>query len=81
MTGVAVVLLAVGYVVAVPLVVRLRSILRERRLGRLVALELATALVAAGWALLGAPLGVVLNVGFVVAFAAAWWWRPRPAVV
>jgi hypothetical protein len=54
------------------------STLRERRLDRLVALEVATAAVATGWALQGAPLGVVLNVGFVAAFAAAWWW-PRPA--
>ena len=73
-------LLVVGYVVAVPLVARFRSTLRERRLGGFVALELATALVAVGWALQGAALGVVLNVGFVAAFAAAWWW-PRPAHV
>ena len=73
-------LLVVGYVVAVPLVVLFRSTLRERHLGRFVALEVATALVAAGWALRGAPVGVVLNVGFLVAFAAAWWW-PRLAHV
>ena len=71
-------LLVAGYVVAVPLVVRLRSTLRERRLGRLVALEVATAVVAAGWALQQAPLGVALNGTFVAAFAAAWWW-PRLA--
>jgi xanthine/uracil permease len=80
MTAVAVVLLVVGHAVAVPLLVRLRSSLRERRLDRLLALEVATAAVATGWALRGAPLGVVLNVGFVAAFAAAWWWT-RPAAV
>ena len=76
----AVVLLVVGYVVAVPLVVRLRAILRERRLGWFVALEVATALVATGWAVLGAPGGVALNVAFVLAFAVLWW-RSAPAGV
>ena len=77
MSAVAVVLLVVGYVVAVPLVAGFRDTVRQRRLGRLVALEVATALVAAGWALQGAAVGVALNVAFVAAFAAAWWW-PRP---
>jgi hypothetical protein len=76
---VEVVLLVVGYAVAVPLVVRLRATLRQRRLGELLVLEGATALVALGWALAGAPLGVVLNVLFVVGFAVAWH-RGRPAV-
>jgi hypothetical protein len=76
---VEVVLLVVGYAVAVPLVVRLRATLRQRRLGELLVLEGATALVALGWALAGAPLGVGLNVLFVVGFAVAWY-RARPAV-
>jgi hypothetical protein len=74
---VEVVLLVLGYAVAVPLVVRLRGTLRERRLGELLVLEGATALVALGWALAGAPVGVVLNVLFVVGFAIAWYaYRP-----
>jgi hypothetical protein len=75
---VAVVLLVVGYAVAVPLVVRLRDTLRERRGRELVVLEAATALVAAGWALAGAPVGVALNVAFLVAFPVLWH-RTKPA--
>jgi hypothetical protein len=74
---VAVVLLVAGYLVAVPLVARLGGTLRERRLGELLVLEAATALVAAGWAVAGAPVGVVLNVGFLVAFPLLWWRRAR----
>lgn len=69
----AAVLLVVGYVVAVPLVVRLGATLRERRRAELLVLEAATALVAAGWALAGAPVGVVLNVLFLVGFPLLWW--------
>jgi hypothetical protein len=76
---VEVVLLVVGYAVAVPLVVRLRRILRERHLGELLALEAATALVALGWALAGAPVGMALNVLFVLGFAVAWY-RYRPGL-
>ncbi len=75
MSAVAVLLLVVGYAVAVPLVVRLPATLRRRRLGELAVLELATAAVALGWAVQGSPVGVALNVVFLGAFPVLWWRR------
>lgn len=66
-------LLAVGYPVAVAVLVRLVPVLRERRRRWFLALEAATASVAAGWGLRGRTIPMVLNAAAVVALAAAWW--------
>jgi hypothetical protein len=66
------VLLVAGYAVAVAVLLRARAVLRERRWRWFIALEVATATVAAGYATAGAPLGVVLNVANIVVFAVAW---------
>ena len=67
------VLFVVGYAVAVAVLLRWGTVLRERRWTWFVALELATAMVAAGYALIGNRLGLVLNAAFVVVFALVWW--------
>ena len=75
-------LLIAGYTVAIGVLLRTGAVLRERRWHWFVALEVATATVAAGHAARGVPVGVVLNVAFVVLFAAVWWFtgssRSRP---
>jgi hypothetical protein len=68
------VLLVVGYPVAVVVLARLVPVLRQRRLGWFLALEAGTAAVAAGWALRAKPAPAAINAAFVAAFAAVWWW-------
>lgn len=66
-------LLIAGYTVAVGVLMRARAVVRERRWHWFVALEVATAMVAAGYATAGVPVGVVLNAANVVLFAVVWW--------
>ncbi len=66
-------LLIAGYTVAVAVLLRTRAVLRERRLHWFVALEIATATVAAGYAVAGVAVAVVLNAANVVLFAVVWW--------
>ena len=75
-------LFVVGYGVAVVVLLRWPTVLRERRGTWFLALELATAMVAAGYALIGNRLGLALNAAFVVVFAVVWWRtssRPGPS--
>ncbi|HEV2758022.1 MAG TPA: hypothetical protein VGV86_00515 [Acidimicrobiales bacterium] len=77
------VLLIAGYAVAVGVLLRARAVVRERRWQWFVALEIATAMVAAGYATAGVPVGAVLNAASVVLFAVVWWFtgssqRRRP---
>ncbi|MGI9120180.1 MAG: hypothetical protein ACR2G7_08700 [Acidimicrobiales bacterium] len=67
------VLLAVGYPVAIVVLTRLVPVLRQRRLAWFVALEAGTASIAAGWALRAKPAPAVINAAFLGAFAAIWW--------
>ena len=66
-------LLIAGYAVAVGVLLRAGAVLRERRWHWFVALEVATAMVAAGYAAMDRPVGAVLNVALVVLFAVVWW--------
>lgn len=66
-------LLIAGYTVAVGVLLRARAVLRERRWHWFVALEVATATVAAGYAAAGVPVGVVLNAANLILFAVVWW--------
>ena len=71
-------LLIAGYTVAVGVLLRARVVLRERRWRWFVALEVATATVAAGYAAADVAVGVVLNAANVVLFAVVWWFaRPK----
>ena len=66
-------LLIAGYTVAVGVLLRARAVLRERRWHWFLALEIATATVAAGYAAAGLLVGVVLNAANIVLFAVVWW--------
>ena len=66
-------LLIAGYTVAVAVLLRAGAVLRERRWRWFLALELATATVAAGYAVAGVRVWVVLNGTSVVLFAVVWW--------
>lgn len=68
------VLLVIGYAVALAVATRLVPVYRERRWRWLLALQAATAAVAVGHALDGRAVAVAVNLGFVVAFGALWWW-------
>jgi hypothetical protein len=70
------ILFVVGYGVAVAVLLRWGTVLRERRWTWFVALELATAMVAAGYALIGNRVGFALNAAFVLLFALSWWRTP-----
>jgi hypothetical protein len=70
-------LLVVGYPVAVGVLARLVPVLRQRRRRAMVALEVATVGIAAGWGLRGQPAGVASNAAAFVGFAVAWWWTGR----
>ena len=69
---IGVVLLVVGYPVALGVLARLRPTLRERRVRWLVALELAMASIVVGWLLYGRPLAALPNAAALVGFALAW---------
>lgn len=66
------VVLGAGYVLAVPVCVRLVPVMREQRVPWFVALQLGTALIVAGWLLKGERAPATVNAVFFVAFA-AWW--------
>ena len=73
-------LLALGYPLAVAVLVRFRSVLRRRDHRSFAALEVGTAAIAMGWALRRRPSAAVVNAFFFVAFGVAWWAtgrRPR----
>lgn len=65
-------LLVVGYVLAVPVVVRLVPVLRQRRVPWFVALEVGTACITMGWLLRGRALPTAVNAVALVGFALAW---------
>jgi hypothetical protein len=68
----ATVLLVIGYLVALGVLTRLRSVLAERRVWWFVALEAATASIIAGWLLDRRPLAAAINSTALVGFAFAW---------
>ena len=68
----AVVLLVVGYLVALAVLARLRPVLTERRVWRFAALEAAMTSIVVGWLLRGRPLAALFNGAALVALAAAW---------
>jgi hypothetical protein len=68
----ALVLLVIGYPVALVGLTRLRSILAERRVWWFVILEAATASITAGWLLDRRPLPAAVNGTALIGFAFAW---------
>ena len=72
MSQTASVLLVIGYVLALGVLARLRSVLAERRLWWFVTLEAATATITAGWLLHGRPLPAAINGAALAGFAIAW---------
>ena len=66
------VLLVIGYPVALGVLLRLRSVLAERRVWRFAALEAATVSIAAGWLLHGRLFPAAVNGAAFVGFAIAW---------
>lgn len=77
----SIVILVVGYAMAVPVCVRLVPVLRERRTRWFAVLQVGTALIVLGHWLAERPSAVAANVFFFVAFWVAWflWPRSRPA--
>jgi len=78
----AIVLLFVGYPMALAVLARLRPVLGERRGWWFAALEAAMASIVVGWWLRGQAVGVVVNGAALVGFGVAWWIagrRPRGA--
>lgn len=69
--------LVLGYVLAVPVCVRLVPVLRERRVRWFVALLVGTAMIVAGHAAADRPGAAGVNVVFFVLFCAGWVWWPR----
>jgi len=68
----AIVLLIVGYLVALAVLARLRPVLAERRVWWFAALETAMTSIVVGWLLHGRPLAALFNGAALVAIAAAW---------
>ena len=68
----AIVLLVVGYPVALAVLVRLRPVLVERRVWWFAALEAGMTSIVVGWLLHGRPLAALFNGAGLVALAAAW---------
>lgn len=68
----AVVLLVIGYPVALAMLVRLKPVLAERRVWWFVALEAAMASIVVGWVLHGRPPAALLNGTALAGFAIAW---------
>ncbi|MDQ6944930.1 MAG: hypothetical protein M3256_01375 [Actinomycetota bacterium] len=66
------VLLMIGYLLALGVLARLRSVLAERRVWWFVVLEAATASITAGWLLHGRHLPAAVNGAALVGFAIAW---------
>lgn len=67
-----VILLVVGYPVALAVLARLRPVLAERRVWWFLLLEAAMASIVAGWWSRGQPVGVVVNGAAAVGFGIAW---------
>ena len=65
-------LLAVGYLVAVPLLTRWVAVVREQRWRWFLAHEAAVAAIVAGWALRGRRAGAAVNGAWMLA-AGAWY--------
>ena len=65
-------LLVIGYPLALGVLVRLRTVLTERRAWWFAVLEAATASITAGWLLHGRPLAAALNSAALVGLAIAW---------
>lgn len=68
----AIVLLIVGYLVALAVLARLRPVLAERRVWWFAALEAAMTSIVVGWLLHGRPLPALFNGAGLVGIAAAW---------
>ena len=69
---ISVVLLVIGYIVAMAVLARLRPVLAERRLWWFVALEAAMATIVVGWVLHGRPPAALFNGAALAGLAAAW---------
>lgn len=65
-------LFAVGYPVAIVVIVRLVPVFRERRTSWFVAEELGTAAITAGWALAGRWPAVAVNAVWGIGLALMW---------
>jgi len=63
-------LLIGGYALAVPLLLRFGAVVRNRRVGSLVALEVGQAMVVAAWALRRRRLATAINVAALVGYPA-----------
>lgn len=72
MRTLGIILLAVGYPVAIAVLVRLVPVLVQRRTARFVALESATVCIVAGWSALQNVVAASINGVFAVAFFVAW---------
>lgn len=68
----AIVLLVIGYPLALAVLARLRPVLAERRVWRFAALEAAMASIVVGWLLHGRPLAALFNGAAFAGLAAAW---------
>jgi len=75
----ALVLLVIGYPMALAILARLRSVLVERRVWWFAALQVATASIAVGWLLDARPLAALPNGAALVGFAIAWFITGRRA--
>lgn len=73
------VLLVIGYPIALTILARLRSVLVERRVWWFAALQAATASIAVGWLLYARPLAALPNGAALVGFAIAWFITGRRA--
>lgn len=68
----AILLLVIGYAVALAVLLRLRHVLAERRLSWFLALEAAMAIIVVGWVLHGRPPAALFNGAALAGLAAAW---------
>lgn len=68
----AVVLLVIGYPVALAVLSRLRPVLAERRVWWFAALESAMGCIVVGWLVHGRPLAALFNGAAFAALAIAW---------
>lgn len=66
------IVLAAGYVTALPLTLQVTRIAWRRNLPLLLVLEAGTAAIVTGWALKGNRLAAYSNVGWGVGFVATW---------
>jgi hypothetical protein len=69
----AIMLLFVGYPMALAVLLRLRPVLAERRVWWFAALQAGMASIVVGWWLRGQPVGVVVNGAVLVGLGVAWW--------